>query len=293
MICARKSDFIVYRPLITLIAFVVFATHTIAATPILQKETLTVEQRMEKARAAIQKKKFIDAENELKQAIKMKEDFSDAYILLAEVYKYQNKKKEALELVNKVINRKIDVLEDHCLLVRLLFENGDKKKATAELTELLKLEPKLSCAYKLKGEMEMTADKHDLALKSLEEYLQMLPPDHEDMQSAKDKIEYLNRYMEVQSAKKDPSYKRPGLDQPAFPDYTEEARKYKVSGVVKIMAQLDTRGEVVRTIIFSRIGYGLDEIAIKTVKRVKFSPVTKDGIPVSAWQPVDIEFNLR
>jgi TonB family protein len=41
------------------------------------------------------------------------------------------------------------------------------------------------------------------------------------------------------------------------------------------------------------LSYGLDEQAIQAAYQIRFRPAMKNGQPVSYWQAVTIDFNLR
>jgi TonB family protein len=78
------------------------------------------------------------------------------------------------------------------------------------------------------------------------------------------------------------------------PNYTEEARKNKISGVVhtKILVAADGSVKQVR-IVGSGLPDGLNEEAIRAAYSMRFRPAMKSGQPVSFWKGLDIFFNLR
>ncbi|MFY9553146.1 MAG: energy transducer TonB [Blastocatellia bacterium] len=77
------------------------------------------------------------------------------------------------------------------------------------------------------------------------------------------------------------------------PRYTEEARKDKIQGVVKVRVLIGSDGLVKRVTVVRGLPDGLDEQAIQAAYQMRFKPAMKGGQPVSFWQAVDIEFNLR
>lgn len=56
---------------------------------------------------------------------------------------------------------------------------------------------------------------------------------------------------------------------------------------------VDEQGRVASVLIFSRLGYGLDDEAVKAAQTLRFSPATREGKSVSFWSPLVVEFNLR
>ncbi|MBI3653927.1 MAG: energy transducer TonB [Acidobacteria bacterium] len=77
------------------------------------------------------------------------------------------------------------------------------------------------------------------------------------------------------------------------PNYTEEARKNKIQGVVRARALIGADGSVKQVRVLSSLPDGLNEEAILAVKQMRFKPATKNGQPVPFWQTLEIEFNLR
>ena len=78
------------------------------------------------------------------------------------------------------------------------------------------------------------------------------------------------------------------------PNYTEEARKEKVQGVVRAKILVGADG-LVKQVKISGIGLtgGLNEEAIQAAKQMRFQPAMKNGQTVSYWVTVEIEFHLR
>lgn len=77
------------------------------------------------------------------------------------------------------------------------------------------------------------------------------------------------------------------------PRYTEEARKNKIQGIVKVRVLIGADGSVKRVTVTRGLPDGLDEQAIQAAYQMRFKPAMKGGQPVAYLQAVDIEFNLR
>jgi len=86
---------------------------------------------------------------------------------------------------------------------------------------------------------------------------------------------------------------RPALLNNPSPRYTEEARKNKIQGTVTARVLISTDGSVKQVRITRGLPDGLDEMAIQAAYQMRFRPAMKSGQPVSFWQSVQIEFNLR
>ncbi|ABF42134.1 outer membrane transport energization protein TonB [Candidatus Koribacter versatilis Ellin345] len=76
------------------------------------------------------------------------------------------------------------------------------------------------------------------------------------------------------------------------PQYSEEARKAKMQGVVVLALVVGADGRTHDVKIARTLGMGLDEKAIEAVKTWKFEPALKDGHPVSVLVSVEVNFHL-
>lgn len=87
----------------------------------------------------------------------------------------------------------------------------------------------------------------------------------------------------------------PRLLQSARPDYTSEAMRAKVQGVVQLEGVVLPDGTVgdVRVIRSLDAVFGLDEEAIRAARRFRFEPGRRFGEPVAVLVSFEIEFTLR
>ncbi len=76
------------------------------------------------------------------------------------------------------------------------------------------------------------------------------------------------------------------------PEYTDEARKARISGMVAIVADIGVDGRAHNLRVTSSLGLGLDERAIEAVRRWKFRPGYRDGIPVVTSALIQVMFHL-
>jgi TonB family protein len=77
------------------------------------------------------------------------------------------------------------------------------------------------------------------------------------------------------------------------PNYTEEARKNKIQGVILARALIGAEGTVRQVAIRRGLPGGLDGEAILAVSQMRFRPAMRDGNPVATWITLEVEFNLR
>jgi len=76
------------------------------------------------------------------------------------------------------------------------------------------------------------------------------------------------------------------------PNYTENARRHKVNGIVVLKCVFAADGTVKNIRIVEGLPDGLTEKAIEAAHKIKFVPAMKDGKPVSMWMQLEYNFNL-
>ena len=76
------------------------------------------------------------------------------------------------------------------------------------------------------------------------------------------------------------------------PEYSEEARKAKYSGMVELEVIVDTEGRARDIRVVKSLGMGLDEKAKEAVGKWKFRPGTKNGQAVNVRARIDVNFRL-
>ena len=87
---------------------------------------------------------------------------------------------------------------------------------------------------------------------------------------------------------------RPVLLNRPRPMFTEEARRNKIQGVVRMRILIDMSGKVAQAVVTRGLPDGLDLEAIRAAYQMRFRPAMKSGSPVSFWlSNVEVEFNLR
>jgi periplasmic protein TonB len=76
------------------------------------------------------------------------------------------------------------------------------------------------------------------------------------------------------------------------PEYTDEARQAKFQGTVMLWVVIGTDGRPRDIRVQRSLGMGLDEKAIEAVRRWKFRPGMKDGVPAAVQVSVEVDFRL-
>lgn len=76
------------------------------------------------------------------------------------------------------------------------------------------------------------------------------------------------------------------------PEYSEEARKAKYQGTVLLSIEVDASGRATNVHVVRSLGLGLDEKAIEAVKKWKFKPGYRNGVPVTVIATIEVNFRL-
>lgn len=76
------------------------------------------------------------------------------------------------------------------------------------------------------------------------------------------------------------------------PEYSDDARRARLSGEVLVQLVIDENGRTRDFKIVRSLGLGLDEEAIKAVSTWRFKPATKNGKPVAILGEVYVGFHL-
>ena len=76
------------------------------------------------------------------------------------------------------------------------------------------------------------------------------------------------------------------------PEYSEEARRKRIEGIVTTSVLINEEGLPTDARVEKPLGHGLDEKALECIRKYRFRPVTKDGLPVATRIFVEISFRL-
>jgi len=76
------------------------------------------------------------------------------------------------------------------------------------------------------------------------------------------------------------------------PDYTEDARKNKITGLVIVKSDFQADGDIGNPVVIRGLGHGLDEKAIDAVNKIVFVPAIKDGHFVKFLGTIRVSFSL-
>jgi TonB family protein len=76
------------------------------------------------------------------------------------------------------------------------------------------------------------------------------------------------------------------------PQYTEEARRHKVSGTIVVEVVLRASGEVTDIVVIKGLPYGLNDSAVRAAQAIEFEPAIKDDQKVSQYLRMEYGFHV-
>jgi len=76
------------------------------------------------------------------------------------------------------------------------------------------------------------------------------------------------------------------------PGFTEQARKNNTTGTVRLRAVLGADGRARHIAVIKRLPDGLTEKCIAVARRIRFTPASIDGAPVSQYVVLEYNFNI-
>jgi TonB family protein len=76
------------------------------------------------------------------------------------------------------------------------------------------------------------------------------------------------------------------------PEYTDDARKARLQGMVALLVEIGTDGVAHNPQVRSSLGLGLDERAVEAVLKWRFRPYMRDGVPVAGNALIQVYFHL-
>jgi TonB family protein len=84
----------------------------------------------------------------------------------------------------------------------------------------------------------------------------------------------------------------PTLAYQVSPQYTDQAKKAKLNGIVLLSLVVDAQGLPQNVRVVRGVGMGLDEKAIEAVKQYKFKPAMENGEPVPVQLNMEVNFKI-
>lgn len=273
--------------------------------------------------------KLKDARKAFEQAIKLSPNTPQAYVGLAYIFTDEDKLPEAEANALRAVAVDPSNAEAHYALGIIALRQNAAAKALAEAEATLRLNPNFAGALILKSEAVMEvytsaytgrAEKYRAldqpvpslspeeraamgkmlteAAESLEKYLK-LSPASPNAEHLREQSETLRWHADaVGKSDAPPVYTsgevttRAQITLKPEPLYTEQARNNGISGTVRLRMLLSFDGRIRHIRVVKGLGGGLTEMAVNAARRMKFTPATKDGRPVSQFVTIEYNFHI-
>lgn len=263
------------------------------------------------------------ARKAVEKAVQLRPDFAPARAGLAYFLLLSNKLPDALREAGAALALDPQNAEAHYVASTVHLRRDELARALEEVDAALMSKPDFAAAYLLRSQVllvpvyegdapaadqspearaqriERSTSRLKQAAESLEKYFQLnpSPPDAESLreQLASLKVYAQNLTSGTSSADRtvflptELTTKARILTRPE-PQYTEDARKANVKGMVMLRAVFAADGTVQNILVIRGLPHGLTEKAIKAARKITFVPATKDGRPVSQF--IQIEYNF-
>jgi TonB family protein len=269
-----------------------------------------------------------EARKAFEKALKLNPDNPPAHIGMAYLLMESGKLRDAERAATRALALNARNAEAHYALGLIHFRQDAPAKALAEANATLQLNPNFAGGLLLKVEAAKeayAAAYSDRAAKykklkqpapevsteeraaistllkeasaALDKYLSLYPTSpsaarlREDAETLRLHSESVNRNDEPFVYRAATVTTKAQIVSKPEPLYTEEARHGGISGTVRLRMVLSFDGKVRHILVLRGLKGGLTEMAVEAARRIKFTPATKDGRPVSQF--VTIEYNFH
>lgn len=218
-----------------------------------------------------------EADDNLHAAIRLKPTFAPAYDVLAMSYIARGSRlTEAHDLIEKAVQLLPGAPEIHVDEAQILINlHRDNEAFDA-----------LQLALKLSHTPEQVAGVENV-MKSLQDI------EAQRAKSQKVPVRLAGKFATKESSKASGQSETP--PRPIYSpevDYTEQAREAKLEGVCVVRIFIDTDGKPKSVVVIKKLGMGLDERAVETIKKWRFEPGRQYGKPVPSYLTLNLEFKI-
>jgi TonB family protein len=245
-----------------------------------------------------------NAREAFENVVNLRPDFADALAKLAFTLILGNRSERALQMAERAMQAGDRSAEAHYVIGEASLKAEAHDRALEEAEQALQINPHLIPALVLKGMAHYGLKQYDKAAESFATLLS-ISPDNVDAEAWQTELEHLRqsaaRAKETQppAPQGEPSVfttrqvtaKARVLTKPE-PQYTEEARRAGVEGTVVLRAVFSSDGKIKNFFVVSWRPYGLTTRALQAAKRMRFTPASIDGQPVSQYIQIEYNFNL-
>ncbi len=264
----------------------------------------------------LQQKKFKDATKAFETSVKLQSTSARARSGLAYSLLLRNKLREALNEAEQALALDANHADAHFIIGVANLRRGDREKALRSAERAIQLNNSFADAYLLKSQtlVQFTGDvmiekpeaaedrtrRYQEAVTALESFLRLANV-VTDRQLWTGQLEALKFHLAMQSPEKrlendvykgrDVSTKARLISKPE-PEYTESAKRNQVTGTVVLKSLFAADGTVKHIVVVYGLPDGLTWRAVEAARKIRFTPATLNGRPVSLLMQLEYNFNL-
>ena len=265
--------------------------------------------------AQVKLKDYKEAAKSLQKVVQLQPDFALGHNAMAYTALMRDRLSEAKREADLTLRLDPNIKEAHYISGVANLREGDTVKALKAAEVVIKLDPKLAVGYLLKSQAlvgfagtpssppgestEVRNARYLEAAGALEKYLE-LDPNTKYKQTWIEQLDSLRFYVSARDegssanraySGKEVTTKARVLAKPE-PRYSEDARKRGVTGTVVLRCIFAADGTPKHFIVVAGLPYGLTENALAAARKIRFTPATRDGKPVSMFIQLEYNFNL-
>jgi TonB family protein len=278
-----------------------------------------------RARAAYEAKDYESAIKDYTAVLQQHPDWAQVYDQRGLAYSYSGRHNLAIPDYTQAMKLDPYIAAPYNNRGWAYLETGDVQRAIPDLDHAIELAPDYERAHENRAKAYDKEDDLQSELADLEDVIRLAPGNQWAKEQRQDVLRRLGwngtkstdsaRGEAVEAGELDTIRQEPALPEnvdsettfytpgsevsapvPRYapdPPYTPQARKAQLSGVVVVQLSIDAEGKVVDAKEVSpRLGGGLDERALETVRTWKFQPAMRNGVPVAVRLVVQVSFKL-
>ena len=217
-----------------------------------------------------------DADENLRAAIRLKPTFAPAYDVLAMSYVARGiRLTEAHELIEKAVQLLPGAPETHVDEAQILVNLHKNKEAFDALELALKLAHTPEEVAGVENVMKSLQDLEAQRAKSEKTPVRLVGKSGAKTGQASSQVETPPRAIYSPDV-----------------EYTEQAREAKLEGVCVVRILVGTDGKPQSVVVTKKLGMGLDEKAVETIKKWRFEPSRRYGKPIPSYLTLNLGFKL-
>jgi TonB family protein len=213
--------------------------------------------------------------------------------MLGQAYYQSNRLREASQSLSYAIaeaSREDHELHYYLGLVEL--RRGNALKAINEAKHALEISPRYWPARKLLSDAYLNNKDTALAAEQLTRYLRSVR-DRDKAAALRKRLKAIESLSRAKSeGSVENTFVPPQIRRVPRATYTDEARRNRIEGKVKVEVLLGSDGTVRQVIVTQGLGFGLDEQAVIAARGIEYTPGINNDKPVSVWLGVYFVFIL-